>query len=49
MNGKDLAVKICENEKNIKGMELLWQFLIKTKNDNIRNKVNDFLADIFLG
>jgi hypothetical protein len=49
MNGKDLAVKIQENEKNIKGMELLWQFLIKTKNDNIRNKVNDFLADIFFG
>ena len=49
MNGKDLAVKIDENEKKIKGMELLWQFLIKTKNDNIRNKVNDFLADIFFG
>ena len=49
MNGKDLAVKVSENEKNIKGMELLWQFSIKTKNDKIRNKVNDFLADIFFG
>ena len=49
MNGKDLAVINCENAKNIKGIELLWQFLIQTKDSNIRNEVNEFLADIFFG
>ena len=49
MNGKDLAVTNCQTEKDIKGIELLWQFLIKTKFDRIRNKVNEFLADIFFG
>ena len=49
MNYKDLAVINCETEQNIKGINLLWDFLIKTKNDNIRNKVNEFLADIFYG
>ena len=49
MNGKDLAVTNCETEQNIKGIDLLWNFLIKTKNDNIRKKVNDFLANIFFG
>ena len=49
MNDKDLAVINCETEQNIKGINLLWDFLIKTKNDNIRNKVNEFLADIFYG
>ena len=49
MNGKDLAITNCETEQNIKGIDLLWSFLIRTKNDKIRNKVNDFLADIFFG
>ena len=49
MNNKDLAVMNCEFASNIKGIELLWIFLVKTKNDKIRNKVNEFLADIFFG
>ena len=49
MNSKDLAVMNCQTENDIKGIELLWQFLIKTKNDKIRNKVNEFLAEIFFG
>ena len=49
LNGKDLALTNCETEQNIKGIDLLWNFLIKTKNDKIRNKANDFLANIFFG
>ena len=49
MNNKDLALINCESEKEIKGVDLLWNFLIKTKNDKIRNNVTDFLADIFFG
>ena len=37
MNNKDLAVMNCEFASNIKGIELLWIFLVKTKNDKIRN------------
>ena len=48
MNSKDLAVN-CKSAKNIKGIELLWRFLISTRNANIRNEVNEFLADIFFG
>ena len=49
MNNKDLAVINCESEKDIKGIDLLWNYLIKTKNNKIRNNVTDFLADIFFG
>ena len=49
MNNKDLAVRNCESEKDIKGIDLLWNFLIKTKNDQIRNNVTNFLANIFFG
>ena len=49
MNNKDLAVLNCDSEKDIKGIDLLWNYLIKTKNDKIRNNVTEFLADIFFG
>ena len=49
INNKDLAVINCEYEKEIKGMELLWNFLINTEMKVIRNDVTDFLADIFFG
>ena len=49
MNNKDLAVLNCEYEKEIKGIELLWNFLINTETKEIRNDVTDFLADIFFG
>ena len=49
MNNKDLAIINCESEKDIKGIDLLWNFLIKTKNKKIRNNVTDFLADIVFG
>ena len=49
MNNKDLAVINCESENDIKGIDLLWNFLIKTKNNKIRNNVTEFLADIFFG
>ena len=35
--------------KYIKGIDLLWNFLIKTKNDKIRNKAIYFLINIFFG
>jgi hypothetical protein len=44
-----LALINCESEKEIKGIDLLWNFLIKTKNDKIRNNVTDLLSDIFFG
>ena len=47
MNNKDLAILICESEKEIKGIDLLWNFLIKINNDKIRKNVNEFLSDIF--
>ena len=47
MNNKDLAILICEYEKEIKGIDLLWNFLIKINNDKIRKNVNEFLSDIF--
>ena len=49
MNGKDLAVINCESEKEIKGIDLLWNFLINTESKEIRNDITDFLADIFIG
>lgn len=49
MNNKDLAVLNCESEKEIKGIDLLWIFLIKTNNDKIRKNVTEFLSDIFFG
>ena len=49
MNNKDLAIINCRSEKEIKGIDLLWDYLIKTQNDNIRNEVTDFLANIFYG
>ena len=49
MNNKDLAVLNCESEKEIKGIDLLWNFLIKTNNDKIRKNVTEFLSDIFFG
>ena len=49
MNVKDLAVFNCQTEKDIKGIELLWEFLIRTNNDKIRNKVSEFLSNIFYG
>ena len=49
MNSKDLAIINCRSEKEIKGIDLLWDYLIKTQNDNIRNEVTDFLANIFYG
>ena len=49
MNNKDIAVLNCESEEKIKGINILWNFLIKTKNDIIRNDITDFLANIFLG
>ena len=49
MNNKDLAVLNCESEKDIKGIDLLWNFLIKTNNDKIRKNVTEFLSDIFFG
>ena len=49
MNNKDLAVLNCENEKEIKGIELLWNFLINTELKEIRNDVTDLLANIFFG
>ena len=35
--------------KYIKGIDLLWNFLIKTKNDKIRNKAIYFLINIIFG
>ena len=49
MNNKDIAVINCESESQIKGMDILWHFLIKTNNDKIINNITDFLADIFCG
>ena len=49
MNNKDLALINVDSEKEIKGIDLLWNFLIKTKNKKIRNNVTDFLSDIFFG
>ena len=49
MNNKDIAILNCESEEKIKGINILWNFLIKTKNDIIRNDITDFLANIFLG
>ena len=49
MNNKDLAILNCRSEKEIKGIDLLWEFLIKTNKDNIRNDVTDLLANIFYG
>ena len=47
MNNKDLAILNCESEKEIKGIDLLWNFLIKTNSDKIRKNVTEFLSDIF--
>ena len=49
MNDSDLAVLNCESESKIKGIDILWNFLVKTNDDYIRNDITDFLADIFLG
>ena len=49
MNNKDIAVLKYESESKIKGINILWNFLIKTKNNEIRNDITDFFADIFLG
>ena len=49
MNNKDLVIINCSSQKEIQGIDLLWKFLIKTKNDEIRNNVTNFLADIFFG
>ena len=49
MNNKDLAVLNCESEKEIKGIDLLWNFLIKTNKNEIRKNVTEFLSDIFFG
>ena len=49
MNDKDIAILNCESESKIKGINILWNFLIQTKNEIIRNDITDFLADIFLG
>ena len=47
MNNKDLAILNCESEKEIKGIDFLWIFLIKTNSDKIRKNVTEFLSDIF--
>ena len=49
MNNKDLAVINIKSENDIKGLDLLWNFLIKTKNQKIRNNVIDFLSNIIFG
>ena len=49
MNDSDLAVLNCETESKIKGIDILWNFLVKTNDNYIRNDITDFLADIFLG
>ena len=49
MNNKDIAVINCESESQIKGINVLWEFLIKTNSDKIINNITDFLADIFCG
>ena len=47
MNNKDLDILNCKSEKEIKGIDLLWNFLIKTNSDKIRKNVSEFLFDIF--
>ena len=49
MNNKDIAIINCDNESKIKGINILYIFLIETKNDIIRNDLTDFLTDIFYG
>ena len=49
MNNKDIAIINCECELQIKGLDILYKFLINTKNDIIRNDITEFLADIFVG
>ena len=49
MNNNDIAILNCETESKIKGIDILWKFLIETKNDIIRNDLTDFLTDIFYG
>ena len=49
MNNKDLVLINYNSEKETKDIDLLWDYLIKTKRDNIRNEITDFLANIFYG
>ena len=49
MNNKELAIINYNSEKEIKDIDLLWDYLIKTKSDNIRNEITDLLANIFYG
>ena len=49
MNNKDIAIINCECELQIKGLDILYNFLINTKNDIIRKDITDFIADIFVG
>ena len=49
MNNKDIAILNCESESKIKGIDVLWNYLIKTNNEQIRNDITNFLANIFLG
>ena len=49
MNNKDLLILNSETESKINGIDILWQFLVETRNDRIRNDITDFLAEIFFG
>ena len=48
MNNNDLAVISCQSEKQIIGIDKLWELLINTENKKILEDLENFLCDICL-